>query len=239
MHLLDLTLPSAAENLALDEALIEMAECGEGPCEALRLWEPHEPMVVVGRSSHVSTEVHQAACGDLGVGVLRRSSGGAAIVTGPGCLMYALVLSYDQHPQLKQVLEAHRHVLGTIEQALRAICPDVERQGTSDLAIGTMKFSGNSVRCRRNHLLYHGTLLYDFDLSLVEQCLAEPPHQPDYRERRPHRRFVTNFPADAAALRKAMYAAWQADEPYEPWPAAHVERLVREKYSQAAWNSKH
>jgi len=239
MHLLDLTLPSAAENLALDEALIEVAERGEGPRRALRLWEPREPMVVVGRSSHVSAEVHQAACDRRGVHVLRRVSGGAAIVTGPGCLMYALVLSYDERPQLKVVSEAHRHVLGTMQQALGGLCPDVERQGTSDLAIGPMKFSGNSVRCRRNHLLYHGTLLYDFDLTLVEQCLAEPQRQPDYRERRRHSRFVTNFPADAVALRKAICSAWQADEPYEPWPAAHVEQLVREKYSQPDWNLKH
>jgi hypothetical protein len=37
MHLLDLTLPDAAANLALDEALLLGAEESEGPA-LLRLW---------------------------------------------------------------------------------------------------------------------------------------------------------------------------------------------------------
>ncbi len=37
---------------------------------------------------------------ELGIPVLRRASGGAAIVIGPGCLMYALVLSYELRPSL-------------------------------------------------------------------------------------------------------------------------------------------
>ena len=47
-------------------------------------------MVVVGRSSRLDEEVHLDACRAAGVPVLRRPSGGAAIVSGPGCLMYAL-----------------------------------------------------------------------------------------------------------------------------------------------------
>ena len=31
--------------------------------------------------------------------------------------------------------------------------------------MGELKFSGNSLRVRRTHLLYHGTLLYDFSLG--------------------------------------------------------------------------
>src|SRR5947208_2305701 len=46
MHLLDLTLPTAAENLALDEALLLAAE-GGGP-EVLRLWENPSYAVVLG-----------------------------------------------------------------------------------------------------------------------------------------------------------------------------------------------
>ena len=48
MKLLDLTLDSPAENLALDEALLEQAEA-DGPQEVLRLWEPESPLVVMGR----------------------------------------------------------------------------------------------------------------------------------------------------------------------------------------------
>ena len=84
MTLLDLTLPTAAENLALDEALLDEAEASSAGCETLRLWEPKEPAVVIGRSSQAAIEVRLDACRELAVPVLRRASGGAAVVTGPG-----------------------------------------------------------------------------------------------------------------------------------------------------------
>ena len=101
MTLLDLTLPTAAENLALDEALLDEAEASSAGCETLRLWEPQEPAVVIGRSSQAAIEVRLDACRELAVPVLRRASGGAAVVTGPGCLMYSLVLSYEMRPALR------------------------------------------------------------------------------------------------------------------------------------------
>ena len=237
MRYLNLTLPTAAENLALDEALLEEAEAGDAPAETLRLWEPLQPMVVVGRSSQFFVEVRLDACRELGVPVLRRSSGGAAIVAGPGCLMYALVLSYRLRPQLRVLKEAHRWVLGVLAAALGAFVPGVECRGTSDLAIGGRKFSGNSARCRRNHLLYHGTLLYDFPLELVERCLAMPPRMPEYRECRPHEGFVTNLPMRLETIREALVEAYGAREPCDPWPERRTAQLVAEKYSLPEWRA--
>ena len=120
--------------------------------DVLRLWEPKQFMVVVGNSSRLEDEVELDACARIGVPVLRRPSGGAAIVTGPGCLMYSLVLSYSNRPQLKSIDEAHRFVLETIAAALRPLVPSIRRAGISDLAMGDYKFSGNSLRCKRGHL---------------------------------------------------------------------------------------
>jgi lipoate---protein ligase len=236
MRYLDLTLPTPADNLALDEALLEEAEGAGAPLETLRLWQSLETFVVVGRSSQIGFEVRVDACREAGVPVLRRSSGGAAIVTGPGCLMYALVLSYQKHPHLRVLNNAHREVLGTIARALGMLTPDVHCCGTSDLAIGQRKVSGNSARCRRNHLLYHGTLLYDFPLELVERYLAMPPRMPDYRQARPHERFVTNLPLKVAAIRAALVEAWGAHQPVDRWPADQTAKLVAEKYSRPEWN---
>jgi lipoate---protein ligase len=235
MRYLDLTLPTAAENLALDEALLDEAETSETPAETLRLWEPQQPMVVVGRSSQFHVEVRLDACRKLGIPVLRRPSGGATIVAGPGCLMYALVLSYQHRPQLRVLSEAHRWVLGVLAGALGAFAPGVECRGTSDLAIGGRKFSGNSARCRRNHLLYHGTLLYDFPLQLVERCLAMPPRMPDYRQLRPHESFLVNLPLPPATIRKALIDAFAASESCLVWPERRTARLVAEKYSLPEW----
>jgi lipoate---protein ligase len=235
MQYLNLTLPTAAENLALDEALLEEAEAGGAPAETLRLWESLQPMVVVGRSSRVETEVRLDVCRQLAIPVLRRASGGAAIVAGPGCLMYGLIVSYVLHPELRALERAHRWVLGKLADALGSLLPGVECQGTSDLAIDGRKFSGNSARCRRNHFLYHGTLLYDFPLPLVERCLRMPPRMPDYRGGRPHESFVTNLRLRREAIEQALIAAFDARDPYVAWPERRTAQIVADKYSQPEW----
>jgi lipoate---protein ligase len=235
MRYLDLTLPTAAENLALDEALLDEAETDAAPIETLRLWEPQQPMVVIGRSSRTEAEVRLDVCRELGIPVLRRPSGGLTIVTGPGCLMYAVVVSYQAHPQLRALNETHRWVLGKLVAALAALKPGVECRGTSDMAVGGRKFSGNSVRCRRNHFLYHGTLLYDFPLPLIERCLKMPPRMPDYRDNRPHEGFVMNLGLRPEVMRQALIEAFDAREPCDPWPKQRTAQIVAEKYSLPEW----
>ena len=236
MRYLDLTLPSAAENIALDEALLEEAEASGRPTETLRLWEPAEPMVVVGRSSRVDQEVHSDTCRQWGLPILRRVSGGTAIVTGPGCLMYALVLSHRTRPGLRAADRAHDFVLNTLVAALEPLEPSARCRGISDLAMGELKFSGNSLRCKRDHFLYHGTLLYDFPLELLDHYLAMPPRQPRYRDSREHQDFVANLSLEAAEIRRALSAAWDALEPCADWPRQRTARLVAEKYSRREWN---
>ncbi len=260
MQLCELTLATPAENLALDEALLELAELlpvgDQG--EVLRLWESPQPLVVLGSSSKAGVEANTDACAAAEIPILRRPSGGAAILAGPGCLMYAVVLSYESRPALRSVDAAHHFVLQTISHALLPMSPEVRREGTSDLAVRGVKFSGNALRCRRRHFLYHGTLLYDFPLELIEQFLGTPPRQPDYRAGRDHRRFVGNLPilpansptgSDAqeviepagprdpgGQIRAALAQAFAADQPVANWPREAVARLVSEKYSQPSWN---
>jgi lipoate-protein ligase A len=243
MQLLDLTLATPAENLALDEALLDEAEHSDRPRECLRLWEAHSPLVVVGRNSRIELEVQEEYCRAHAIPILRRTSGGCAIVAGPGCLMYAVVLSYELRPELRMLDEAHRFVLETTLDALRPLVPNVSRQGTSDLTmVGETacgeKFSGNSLRCRRNALLYHGTLLYDFPLELVTRCLKFPPRQPDYRQDRGHESFIANLPVDASAIKAGLVEAWKAEETRSDWPRVEVAAAVVEKFGRAEWNLK-
>jgi len=230
---------------------LEAAETAAQPLETLRFWEPAENMAVVGRSSYVDAEVHQDACRELGIPVFRRISGGAAIVTGPGCLMYAVVLSYQNYPGLSVVKQAHAFVLETLANALSTILPSpfgrgaggegpvgaaVHYCGTSDLALDGMKFSGNSMRCRKRHLLYHGTILYNFPLELISRCLKIPPRMPDYRNARDHETFVANLPVPAEDIKRALLSAWNALEPLEVWPRELTARLAAEKYGNPQWN---
>lgn len=252
---LDLTLPTAAENVALDEALLDWAENGREEVEVLRIWESPQPAVVIGRSSRVELEVNDPECRQRNVPVIRRSSGGAAIVAGPGCLMYALVLSYQRRPQLKDIRHAHDEVLSRFTYAFQQAIGRagiVSQAGTSDLVFlrkseqsaGDLtaksqtlkKFAGNSLRAKRSHMLYHGTLLYDFDLSLIGTCLLSPPRQPEYRERRDHGEFVMNLPLSRQALLESVGKAWPTEIALSDWPAAGTAKLVEERFGQDRWN---
>ena len=236
VHYLGLTLDSPAENLALDEALLDWAEQNDGrSSEVLRLWESPVPLVVLGRSSRLAAEVDLQACRDRGVPIMRRSSGGATIVAGPGCLMYAVVLSLQIQPELRAIDRAHRYVLNKLSAALRPLCPAVACAGTSDLVIGDRKFSGNSLRIKQRYLLYHGTILYDFPLAWTADLLKTPARQPAYREGRDHLAFVTNLPVAAAEIRRALIERWNADTLATEWPQGQVAQLVRDRYGQAAW----
>jgi lipoate-protein ligase A len=241
MQRLLLTLPTPEANLALDEALLDRAETTDPQAEFLRVWESLMPMVVVGRSSRVGQEVNQQACADRGIPILRRSSGGAAIVAGPGCLMYAVVLSYDLRPQLRDIRQAHAYVLGRVVEALQPHVPSARTGGTSDLVLGdeettSRKFSGNSLRAKRTHFVYHGTLLYNFDLSLIATCLRMPPRQPDYRQSRGHADFVSNLPLSRGVLEQAVLEAWPTTDELSDWPQDQVAQLVETRFSRDEWN---
>ncbi len=236
MQLLDLTLPTPVENLALDEALLLEAERSVDSSEVLRIWEPPDPMVVVGRSSAVAAEVRVDRCWSDDVPIFRRCSGGTSIVTARGCLMYAVVLSYKKRPELRAIDVAHEFVLSVVETALSPLVPTIGRAGTSDLAIDGRKVSGNSLRCGREFLLYHGTLLYNMPLDLIANYLRTPPRQPDYRDGRTHMDFIINLPLDELALRDVLAGAWEVQGHVHDWPEAGTRELVEKRYSTNGWN---
>jgi lipoate-protein ligase A len=240
MRWLERTLATPAENLALDHALLETPTTDSSSPEVLRVWEAERPLVVLGRSSRVEQEVDTAACRMAGVPIVRRVSGGATILAGPGCLMHAVVFDLQRRPGLRAIDAAHAFVLGRLVEAFRPAVPTARCAGASDLVFESagqlVKCSGNSIRLVRDRLLYHGTLLYDFDLALIPRLLREPPRQPDYRERRPHERFVANLPMNRAELIAALRKTFGAEEAFGAIPSALVESLIENQYGQEVWN---
>lgn len=245
MKLLDLTLPTPAENLACDEALLNL--CEEAGLEVLRFWESRESFVVLGYGNHFATEVNVSECERRKIPILRRCSGGGTVLQGPGCLNYNLTLRIDGNPSVASVTQANRYVMERNRAAIeRLLKVPVSIQGCTDLAFAEetgstspktwLKFSGNAQRRRRDALVFHGTILYRFDLKLIGELLRYPSAQPDYRDSRSHLDFVRNIPTDGLKLRRALSEAWNAVEP-SPAPSDEtISRLVTNQYSNEAWN---
>jgi len=244
MKLLDLTLPSPAENLACDEALLDVCETGSGE-EVLRFWESPEYFVVVGYANRAGTEVNLAVCETKGIPVYRRCSGGGTVLQGSGCLNYTLALKIAEAGPFHTITSANRFIMDRNRAAIESLFPDSALRtshpalfvrGHTDLCLGNLKFSGNSQRRRKHSLLFHGTFLLNFDLALVGEVLRTPSKQPDYRDNRAHSEFVTNLRLPAKRVKTALKKAWNADSPLENPPLEKTGVLAREKYSVHEWN---
>jgi lipoate---protein ligase len=236
MRLVDLTLPTPAENLACDEALLE--HCEEGwATEVLRFWEPAEYFVVLGYANRAAAEANLEFCRQSGFPVLRRCSGGGTVLQGPGCLNYSLVLRIAETGPLRGITTTNNFVMHRHQAALCGpLGLPVEIRGYTDLALSGLKFSGNAQRRRKHYLLFHGSFLLGLDLRLVERALPMPSKQPEYREDRPHLDFLVNLDLPAQAVKRALSEAWRAAPDSGEVPHDRIEELVRRKYGREEWN---
>jgi lipoate-protein ligase A len=238
MKLCDLTLPTPAENLAGDEALLDLCEAGGGD-ELLRLWALPQYFVVLGYANQAAREVNLPCCRKLTIPVLRRCTGGGTVLQGPGVLNYSLILRIDGSGPFHSIPATNQFILQRHRDALAGLLPaPVEARGQTDLAIGSLKFAGNAQRRRRRFLLFHGSFLLHLDLELLEQILPLPSRQPDYRSNRSHAEFLMNLNLPGHAIKAALSKAWNATAPLDPIPFDQITLLAREKYARDEWNLK-
>ncbi len=212
MRFEDVSFPDPQQNIAFDENLLRLADKqGAGPASpaggpVLRFWESPRVFIVVGRIGKIEEDVRLKEAEADGVPVLRRASGGGTVVQGPGCLNYALVLSKIQYPVLNDLRKSYEWISGKVIAALEPLGVEAVFRPTSDIVLAgsEKKFSGNAQKRGKNYILHHGTILYDFDLSLITRYLTMPKDVPEYRKGRSHADFVTNIPIDPAAFKAHM-----------------------------------
>lgn len=238
MKFLDLSFSTPAENLACDEALLDLCET-EAVDQLLRFWESPNYFVVVGYGNAVASEVRIDACAAKRIPVLRRCSGGGTVVQGPGCLNYSLILNFSEDNPLRNITAANQFIMERNRAAVeKLIGLPVAVRGHTDLAINGVKFSGNAQRRRKRTLLFHGALLLNFDLALISELLPMPSKEPDYRLNRPHQDFVRNLHVESKNVKAALRSAWNAMEVAPEIPSETIQLLARDKYETSDWNFK-
>jgi lipoate---protein ligase len=209
-------------HLAREWSLFQAVETGSAD-GLFYCWHTDRPVVVVGRNSRVTDDVVEEACNADQVRVLRRFSGGGAVVLGPGCLNYAAALSLVSRPRMIGVAASFRVVLDAVVASLGV--PGLAVEGRSDLVLNGRKVSGNAQRRGRRALIHHGTLLYAFDSELAARYLREPARQPEYRAGRSHTAFIGNLPFTAETLRARLGRAWpRLQEPFSASPLSGARR---------------
>ncbi len=205
--------PDPEEQLAHEWAMFQCVETGASGT-LTRCWQAVRPVVVVGRHGRVADDVIQERCRADGVRVLRRFSGGGAVVLGPGCVNYAVVLSLVSWPELASVAASFQLILERVVAALAI--SGLAIAGGTDLALDGRKVSGNAQRRGCRALIHHGTLLYGFDPRLATRYLKEPARQPAYRAARRHAEFLGSLPHSAGTIRARLETAWGAFRDEDP-----------------------
>ena len=165
MQLLNLTYQTPAENLAIDEQLLKAVDQGDFPSGICRIWESPTYFVVLGLSKTIEHDVHEDTCRNDGIPILKRCSGGGTVLQGPGCFNYGFVLPINNDSNLASITSTTSYILSLVQKALSPHVSGTEQKGISDLVIDNIKFSGNAQRRLKHAILFHGTILYDFDLT--------------------------------------------------------------------------
>lgn len=237
MRVIDYSFKRPQDNLAYDEILLDNLESKKVD-ETLRFWESGRPFVVLGVSQALREEVFEIHCREDKVPIQRRCSAGGCVLQGQGCLNFTLTLSHAKHPEIRTIRDSYCYVLGNIAKAFNAHGVPARHKGTSDLAIGGKKISGNSQRRRKKAILHHGTILYEPNVDGMERYLKEPADRPQYRGPRTHRGFVDQVRMTPDVIRKVLCEAFgldgQVSKP-EKWELHAARDLGTDKYAAHAW----
>jgi lipoate-protein ligase A len=246
-----------ATNMAIDEALWRSRQLGEAP-PTLRFfaWDP--PTLSLGYGQALDAAVSIETARRLGVGMVRRPTGGSAIYhDGPEReLTYTVVGTNEDLGVTTDLLEAYRWIARALARGLRALGVPAEivatprakgsapafcfaRTGRYELELDGKKLVGSAQRRRGPCFLQHGSVLLDADaprLRALFPTTADP---------------MASLTTLAAALGRrpgfdevaaALGAAFEAEHGLSlcpggltPAEAALVQQLVADKYATEAW----
>lgn len=125
------------------------------------LWQ-NVPSVVVGSYQNICREVHVETLRKLGIPVVRRMSGGGTVYHDLGNVNYTYITRQEG-------LVDYDRCLQPVIDALNAIGVPARKNRTCDIAIGERKISGSAQRVTGGRVLHHGTLLFQSDLTVLDQ----------------------------------------------------------------------
>ncbi|MFE6997067.1 lipoate--protein ligase family protein [Microbacterium sp. NPDC057659] len=158
-------------NLALDEVLT--GRVGEGRRKpTLRIWEWDESAVVIGSFQSYRNEVDPEGAARHGFDVVRRISGGGAMLMGSGQIITYSLYVPASLVQGMTFADSYAFLDDWVLQALRSLGIDATYQPLNDIASPTGKIGGAAQkRLANGGVLHHATLSYDIDGQMMTEVL--------------------------------------------------------------------
>jgi len=158
-------------HLALDEVLA--IEVGEGRRQpTLRIWEWDESAVVIGSFQSVRNEVDPAGAAKHGFEVVRRISGGGAMMMEKGAIItYSLYVPTDLVAGMT-FAESYAYLDEWVIEALKSLGIDASYVPLNDISSPGGKIGGAAQkRFGNGAILHHATLSYDMDGQMMTEVL--------------------------------------------------------------------
>ena len=219
----------AAQNMAIDEALIESV--GEVPILRIYGWRP--AAVSIGYFQSMNEEVDFTKCREIGVDIVRRLTGGGAVLH-----EYELTYSFISRRYPQNIVESYKWICDAIVISIKRLGFDASFVPLNDIVIAGKKVSGNGV------LLQHGTILLGVDVNKMFSVLKVPSEKlrdkiiKDVKER------VTSLAGTtydnmATSLKTSFAAKFEAkliDDTLSTEEISHARWLAERKYSSNEWN---
>jgi len=165
-RILNLSYPSAFQNLALEEALAT----GDLPLRSttVRLWE-NPPAVVLGRFQNPTDEVDIAFCESRGIRIARRFTGGGAVFHDPGNLNLTIAAP---RPKGSSLTELHRGYTTIILRALKNFGIQGSFAPPNTIQVLGKKIAGGAAWVGKQNVLWHASILISTDTQTLIQALS-------------------------------------------------------------------
>ncbi|OOG22482.1 lipoate--protein ligase [Thioalkalivibrio denitrificans] len=171
LRVLDTGLRRAAENMALNRALLESHQAGTSP-HTLRFLR-FTPSALLGFHQDVEQELRTDYCAEQGIDIQRRITGGGAIYFDETQIGWELYLdkgflgTADMGAIAKKICEA-------AAEGISALGVDARYRPRNDIEVDGRKISGTGGAFDGDSIMYQGTLLIDFDVERMLRVLRIP-----------------------------------------------------------------
>jgi lipoate-protein ligase A len=164
---------STAEGLAVDDTLPQSVANQHSP-PILHLY-TFIPSVIVGKYQDIEAALKLDRCRERGIEYNRRSTGGGTVIMGPEIVALGLGVPVD-YPGLNGgvggIFDSLGHVL---IKALEMLGIQSHFQPKNDLEVAGKKIAGLSAAQETGKsLLFHTSLLVDFDIQLMTDIMNTP-----------------------------------------------------------------
>ena len=213
-RLIDSGVRNGREQIAFDQALIELHRAGKVPDTVRFLQFP--PTALVGRHQSLSGEVKVAHCRAHGIGLVRRMTGGGALYMDEKQLGWELVLSRKRLP-LPGLADYTRAICEAVAHGLSETFGIAAKyRPRNDIEVDGRKLCGTGGFFDGDTLIYQGTTLVDLEPADMLAALNVPEAKlkkrdiDDAGQRVVTLRELLGAAPDMADVRRAVVAGLEA-----------------------------